>query len=371
VSKIIPELDGVRALAILAVIVYHVGSSGRTAYERIFSATMGVGWCGVDLFFVLSGFLITGILIDIKGAPHALRNFYVRRILRIFPLYYLTLLVFLHVVPAVGHLFSRFQSFVPTDEAWFWLYASNWSPSLGMAHAELQHLWSLSIEEQFYMVWPLLVFGLSRRAMLLVACGIVILSPLLRVAWYSPDTGVLLYRNTVFRTDSLAFGALCAFAIRDSELLSFAMRIRPALLAISVPGILVCVVASWSQPQFSPPMIVIGGTFLGCLFGYLVLWATKSGGGSLHSMLRLRLLRSIGKYSYAMYVFHIPIFALLRRLFFPASRLAMVTAPLPFTILLAVEVSTTIAVTYAAALVSWNVFERHFLRLKSRFEYAG
>jgi peptidoglycan/LPS O-acetylase OafA/YrhL len=132
------------------VITFHVGSSEPSTVLPHVAQCLGIGWCGVDLFFVLSGFLITGILLDTKGTPQAWRNFYARRVLRIFPLYYLTLVAYFHLLPTAAHLLSRHGRYLRTEEAWYWLYVCNWSPSLGMAHEQLTHLWSLSIEEQFY-----------------------------------------------------------------------------------------------------------------------------------------------------------------------------------------------------------------------------
>jgi len=362
----IPELDGVRALAILAVIAYHVGSSELSTVLPTVSQWIGLGWCGVDLFFVLSGFLITGILLDTKGTPHAWRNFYARRVLRIFPLYYLTLVVYFHLLPAGAHLLSQHGQYSRTEEAWYWLYVCNWSPSLGMAHALLTHLWSLSIEEQFYLFWPLLVFSLSRRRAALLCAAVIVVAPCLRMAGTLTvaDSGPLLYRTTLCRIDTLAFGALCALLVREPHRLQAALRVRPIMLSAAGIGLAVSIAAGGTL-SYRPPMNVIGFTSLAILFAYFILWA-QAGGAGLHAVLRYGPLRSVGKYSYAMYIFHVPIVAMVRRPF----GLGRTHSPAAFGALLAMEIATAIAVSYAGGFISWRLFENPFLQLKSRFEYG-
>ena len=128
------------------------------------------GWIGVDLFFVLSGFLITGILYDAKGGPHYFRNFYMRRSLRIFPLYYAFLILIFAVMPLLRASGADHVG----KQVWMWTYLSNvlfarvgWE---GMP-AHTTHLWSLAIEEQFYLLWPLLVWLASRRRLIQLCVG--------------------------------------------------------------------------------------------------------------------------------------------------------------------------------------------------------
>jgi peptidoglycan/LPS O-acetylase OafA/YrhL len=316
-------------------------------------AGLGLAWCGVDLFFVLSGFLITGILIDTKGTPQAWRNFYVRRMLRIFPLYYLTLLVYFQVMPAAARLASRLPNFEPTEQAYYWLYLSNWSPSLGMAHKLLTHLWSLSVEEQFYVLWPVLVFTQSRRCLGFLCAATIVVAPCIRLAYLlmAGDPGPAVYRGTLCRVDTLAFGAVCALLWRDPVLFRRAMGWRPAVLALAAVGLAVNI-ASGGAAFDHLPINAIGYTSVAILFGYLILWAAEGGAG-LRAVLRFGALRSIGKYSYAMYLFHVPIVAML-------GGVHGMTA-----------FATTVAISYAAGAISWRMFESRCLQLKSRFEYRA
>src|SRR5579862_7894518 len=141
-----PALDGLRGVAILSVMVEHLA-------PRLLA---GGGWVGVDLFFVLSGFLITGVLLDGKDDPHRGRTFYVRRALRIFPLYYATLALI-----TFGPLAKALALGLSAQTlGWYWIYGTNWQIALGMAHigGPIAYFWSLAVEEQFYLIWPLIIW---------------------------------------------------------------------------------------------------------------------------------------------------------------------------------------------------------------------
>jgi peptidoglycan/LPS O-acetylase OafA/YrhL len=156
----IPALDGLRGIAILSVMLLHftnaiaaLPGSPTSAARSVF----GWGWTGVDLFFVLSGFLITGILLDSKGHPLYFRSFYARRALRIFPLYYAALFLFFVVPRAIPSVPATY-SFAWHDQRWFWFYLGNFHPLGPDAKQFIGQFWSLAIEEQFYLVWPLLIW---------------------------------------------------------------------------------------------------------------------------------------------------------------------------------------------------------------------
>ena len=158
-------LDGVRGLALLIVVVHNTawisGTSNHFTF-KLYTSAAAAGWAGVQLFFVLSGFLITGILLDTQHAPNYFRRFYVRRTLRIFPLYFLMLAVAVFVVAPLQRDSSWAQS-VHSYQWTYWLYVSNWTEPFGYSVHGLSHLWSLAVEEQFYLIWPLVVWWLSSR----------------------------------------------------------------------------------------------------------------------------------------------------------------------------------------------------------------
>ena len=202
----IPELDGIRGIAVLLVLYAHaIGLPGAerewTGLVRWIVATSHFGIFGVDLFFVLSGCLITGILLDSRGRPHYLRNFYGRRALRIWPLYYGVLLVLL--------ITTSNWSFIGLSV----IYLSNVSPLFGIPMA-YPVLWSLSVEEHFYLFWPWIVKWIPAARLAVVAMAIIVVEPFVRLAGQLNGTDVSAY--SWFRLDGLAWGALLAIFIRSA-----------------------------------------------------------------------------------------------------------------------------------------------------------
>ena len=158
----VPELDGVRGLAILMVLLYHFRHGYPPMLRELDKKILGLGWSGVDLFFVLSGFLISGILLDTMEARNYYWSFYGRRILRIFPLYLIAVFGYFQVlVPLAAH-FRHPTLSGASREIWFWLHASNFPAAEAYKEKFLPHFWSLSVEEQFYLMWPLLIRQIRR-----------------------------------------------------------------------------------------------------------------------------------------------------------------------------------------------------------------
>ena len=216
------ELDGIRGIAISAVFLFHSAPFIRDHNEThvgnfVLNNIFDLGWAGVDLFFLLSGFLITSILLDTKNARGYFQNFYARRVLRIFPLYYLLLASVAVVFLAVPVLRDRYAD-VYASQGWYWVYLQNWPMAIhsgaDFQAAFLGHFWSLAIEEQFYIFWPFLVWLFARRSLLAVCGGLVGLSLAIRLAVASMDTSYsaqqFLYFCTVTRLDCLAIGAIAA-----------------------------------------------------------------------------------------------------------------------------------------------------------------
>ena len=210
-----PALDGLRGVAILLVIIYH---------NFNFINQSQFGWLGVDLFFVLSGFLITTILLNDAGSPHFLKNFFIRRILRIFPLYFLCLIIFLILFPFLG-LYKKELSFFIANQWWLWTYLQNWLYSLFLTDDAkmLTHLWSLAVEEQFYLIWPFIILLVKKPGKLFFIMLTVLFLVFFgrSLLWFSHITDLnytTLYTFT--RIDGICIGSMVAL------LMSF----RPGLI---------------------------------------------------------------------------------------------------------------------------------------------
>ena len=214
-KKRLPELDGIRGCAIMLVLVWHyvqnqlhpeIGSG--LAY---FKQAIGFTWSGVDLFFVLSGFLIAGILMDQRRKPHYFRTFYVRRVCRIFPLYYLNLAIFLVMLSWQSGQSAVFAPLYGGSEVPLWSYVTFTQNVFMGAHNSagpgwLAVTWSLAVEEQFYLFLPLIVWFVSRRNLPWVFLWIAGSAVFLRASM----PGLSAYINTPWRADSLMIGALLA-----------------------------------------------------------------------------------------------------------------------------------------------------------------
>ena len=211
------ELDGVRGIAILMVLFYHGFASAMliapyswSGFPAFVETLAGLGWIGVDIFFVLSGYLITGILLSSAGKPHYFRNFYARRALRILPLYYLVLIF-------VAVLYRGAGDYVLLGV----FYLSNFAPIFGVA-ALYGPLWSLSVEEHFYLMWPWLVSRLKMNGITMLAVAICVVEPIARAVafhrWPTPESefsNLGLY--SWFHFDGLAAGALLACFVRSKR----------------------------------------------------------------------------------------------------------------------------------------------------------
>lgn len=352
-SRHIPVLDGVRALAILLVIVFHFFQHrplpGSSLALRLVKLTY-LGSNGVDLFFVLSGFLITGILIEARGRRQALRNFYMRRVLRIFPLYY----GFLFVIYVLLPLFHLARHVPFGDQWWFWTYCSNIQATFSQRFPDGPgHFWSLAIEEHFYLVWPFLVLRCPPRKLPWV-CGSIIIAAIgfraaLQAGGFNP------YYFTLCRMDALAFGALLAALIRTPEGPAGLRKWSTRLLLWALPVLAVSYFLLTGSG--SGPLQVLKYTFIGVLCSAFIVFAiTAKPQAPMSRTLSTRTLGQIGKYSYGMYVLHPAIIAALqeRTLQYP------VVATLPL----------AVAATFLAAWCSFTLWEQPFLRLKKLFPSA-
>jgi len=365
-----PALDGLRAIAFLLVFLHH--------YQLV-----PWGWIGVDFFFVLSGFLITGILFDSRHDPHRARTFYIRRTLRIFPLYYGVMLALVLSAPVLHWQWS-----------WSWLvwaaYLGNYAPfvtpylplsplerladfhltgTLRGYHSTLflGHFWTLCVEEQFYLVWPWLVFWVRDRARLCWICAATVPGCLaMRLAgqhllpqWMLDNQ--ILSRATPFRLDALLLGGLIALLLRGPHAATL-LRLARIALPISLTLLLVwaCLTPAGHRIQQTHPDVQWLFTWwlsaLDLLAALLILVAVQPS-SLLCRALSLRPLRWLGRISYSAYVLHdIPHLVY--------GRIGMNLAPAHSTIAVAM---LALASTIALAWLSFQCLERPFLNLKDRW----
>jgi peptidoglycan/LPS O-acetylase OafA/YrhL len=373
----LPALDGFRGLAMILALLHHFilplpGLEGRAGLHHLAEA----GRIGLDLFFVLSGFLITGILLDTRGGRHYFRNFYIRRTLRIQPLYYLLLAVFLLILPAVYEksLSTLSRAMIWSAEArewpWYVAYLSNFLfvQRNGFAHSGLDVTWSLAIEEQFYLTWAVLVYFIGSRRLLTVCVALILGAFVTRtVMLLGGASWIQVHVMTFARMDTLAFGALVAVLMRGPFYAPdrFA-RVSHVLLAGTLL-LFLALMPFGAVRHDSSVTLTVGYTVVG-LFAAAGLVALVHAGDDCVAgrFFRSRFLRFFGKYSYAIYLSHVPLRDTLRRTIFPDSLLVGSTGLELIGRQLLFFIACT-AFSVGVALVSWNVYEKQWLRLKKYF----
>jgi peptidoglycan/LPS O-acetylase OafA/YrhL len=360
----LPALDCVRGLAIALVLVHNISSNElrSTLGQKLWGGFVEIGWIGVQLFFVLSGFLITGILADDRARPHALRFFYLRRALRIFPLYYgFLLLYYVGLAPFFPALRAPFDRAI-----WYWLYLSNWTDiTPGQWLPGLGHFWSLAVEEQFYLVWPWLVFGLGKRALvrtcLVIAIGALV-TRIALVAVHVPPSSI--YSWTITRADALVIGALAALAVRSALWRTLLARLgRPVTVGLLlVLGMIVLV--THGANRNNPLMQTVGYSVIALLSALLVVKAAIAPQRSDARAPRLmEFMAYLGRRGYALYVVHLPLKVVARHFWGPQIQRVGDRWPVSTDVVLVLVVS---AVSVVIAQVTWVALELPFLSLKDR-----
>ncbi|MFO0618250.1 MAG: acyltransferase [Polyangiaceae bacterium] len=360
----VPALDGLRAFAILLVCAHNfdILAGNLSAPAKGLALAMDAGWIGVQLFFVLSGYLITGGLLDTRAADNYFGTFFGRRLVRIFPLYYVVLLVGVVLVPLV------LRQALPAHQIWLWTYTSNWAQPSGRVVDTFPHFWSLAVEEQFYLVWPFVVRLLPPKRLVVTSLVLGAVALAFRIYFVkTSDSPERAYMYTVCRMDALCFGAAIAAVVRDP---AWSARVRRwggragwAALGLAV----VSAGVTRGFPRISPIGQTAGYTLLTLIFGLLLVFAITRGAeprGAARTILGARALGVIGKYSYAIYVFHQPFHVfvgkpLLARLGYAEGT----TNPL----VALGYVTLASAVSVGLGFVSFHVLEKHFLRMKRYF----
>ena len=402
------SLEGLRAIAIILVFFHHIKDfipavNQPLGYLQLY---LGQAWIGVDLFFVLSGFLITGILMETREAGNYFSGFYGRRILRIFPLYYSVLvgLILFGVVltryqmPGAAEVVRNLP--LPRDRWVFLCFLTNWT-GLWVAKWDshfasiVAHFWSLGVEEQFYFFWPLLLWLVRPRAIPWVAIGLTIASAAIRLSWalhvgvqaLVPPASITIALATVCRLDSLFIGALCAWLYRQPKWMKKLQNWLPWVAATclcsffafftwlitfpEIAGRMIYGVGSTTVHQVDDAMHLFtecgGFTLLAIGFGALVLFAAHSesrGGGGTQKLLQSRVLAPIGRYSYGIYVYHVPIIGLGAIYIFPRLTAQSISEVGFISVAYMVVIA---AISFLVAALSYELFEKRLLLLKRIF----
>jgi peptidoglycan/LPS O-acetylase OafA/YrhL len=356
----IRSLDGLRGIAILLVFLYHYFP--RDLRDPL-SPVASLGWSGVDLFLVLSGFLITGILIDTRDSPNRFKSFYTRRALRLLPVYFLAVAVVL----AGTHFLRGYRTW---SDIPFFLYASNITQGLPNTYSifppyfNCRHFWTLALEEQFYSIWPFIVFFVpSRKTLSRICVAGILLAVSLRV-FIVASNGSRWMANLELptRMDSLLIGALLAILVRSPEPEKWLNPVRLRWFLVAACGVLAILLAS-ARSLFweTTPMCTVGYTVLALIYAGVLAYALIPG-TFLERVGSLRVLRFFGRISYGFYVWHNlpnPLVATwldpFRRWIHPRF-----AADLLYTICM-------LGLFTAISVVSYSQFEVRFLRLKSKF----
>lgn len=340
----IAQFQGLRAVAIGLVLITHLWAypSGHLILNRLAAA----GWLGVQLSFVLSGFLITKILFSSKEDPHYYRNFYARRHLRTLPLYFALLATVFFVLP----LFIEIPSALRETGWMYWLYLSNFALAAGGWQLFLTDItWSLAVEEQFYLIWPRIIRNLTRSRMIKFCLALVVVVPLARLLLWSEDNWRWVHMMMPLRADAFAMGALL-------YLIPLASTRRFAAPVFVVGGLaLAALVLTGNFSRTSMLAGTIGYSLVAAVSAAGLILALKS------KTLASQALVKMGGISFGIYLLHPLCLAV------TSSLLGFLDLDLPPLAHSVVQLSATTVTSLAVATVSYQLIESPFLKLKGYF----
>jgi len=365
----LPELDGLRGIAILLVLTWHYNFNKSSPVGSALNSLMILNWSGVDLFFVLSGFLIGGILLDNRLSENYWSTFYLRRMCRIFPLYFAVLAVFL----ALSALNPACISWLLDTEIPSLSYAS-FTQNFEMGYRSsfganfMGPTWSLAVEEQFYLILPLIVRYAVPKALPWILVFLIACAPLCRIIafhWFSETHFLTSYVYTPCRMDALLLGVLCAWAIRNkvaSRFLSENKSVLSSLLTVLAAGMGLMWWKSWHS--FAHPMILFGFSWVAAFYSALMLLAITSERGIIKSALRNSTLGRVGNIAFGIYLLHMPMAGLAHGIIFGREPMIDDAESMLVTVL-------ALFLSFLVPYISWRFFEKPFTDVGHRFKYEN
>jgi len=376
----IPELDGIRGVAIALVLMFHflyvpaVVTPGGLAWHVL--APLRMGWTGVDLFFVLSGFLIGGILLDARGSSNYFRTFYIRRSYRILPLYALVVFAcYLQTVILERENLPQLSWMLQGRLPWFsymffvqnfWMAAQNTFGTWGLGGT-----WSLAIEEQFYITLPFLIWMLGPRCLQKVLLAAVIAAPIIRtlfcLGW--PGNWMLAYVLMPCRADALLLGVLAAIAMRTMTYRTWIDQngrlIRRALFVLFLGCTVLLHLASSPDSRL---MQTFGYSWVALLYALCLVYALTQRSSLISRILRVDVLKSLGKVAYGVYLLHACVITLLTVWISPMHPFRSAWPALDSWFQFGVTI-IALFLTFGLCQLSWRYIEEPLVRIGHRSKY--
>jgi peptidoglycan/LPS O-acetylase OafA/YrhL len=358
--KRVKELDGIRGIAIILVLIWHYIVSQahpeKDSLSSILLSPLSLAWSGVDLFFVLSGFLIVGILLDVKESESYFKTFYIRRICRIFPLYYMMIILFI-LISSSGRiktdwLFAgeipllSYLTFTQNFFMQFKGFGNNW---LGVT-------WSLAIEEQFYLIVPVLVWFFKRKPLLFIFLCAICLAPIFRIILGIPGAYVLPFA----RADSILIGGAAAIIIRDSRIYALMIQNKKYASGAFIVFLIGAAVLTLKHNNF---VDIFNHLWLGATFCLFIIIAILNKGTYINHFLSNKILAWFGLRSYGIYLLHQPVSGL-AHFYFNGFSTPHFNGFSDFSI-----TALSFVVVLILAELSYRYFEMIFLRYGKRYSY--
>jgi peptidoglycan/LPS O-acetylase OafA/YrhL len=364
-------LDGMRGWAIIFVMIYHFSIPFQQALpanniDLILGKLFQMGWLGVDLFFVMSGFLITTILYHSTENKGYFKNFYVRRILRIFPLYYAVLVLLLIVLPFLSDTLNQKTQVMQDNSIWFWTYLVNWKIALLGDFRSFQggYMWSLAVEEQFYIFWPLVVF-FGKKYLIPISLTFIGFSFLLKILLtLNGFSAVSLYTMTFTHIDGLLLGAVVS-VLHCKKKLVYHRALISKLTFLAIAVFILIVIKEQGFVFYKLSVALLGVTALSIIFSYLLIKtivATKH--SFYYKVFSYKPVIKCGQLCYGLYLLHQPIGVVISEKILPYNSFFILNSYIPATV---VNIIICIGVSLIAAQLSYSLFELHFLKLKKYF----